>query len=256
MVADYVLEVANATDLEKLWDRHVEEMATYGIDRIMYGSTRFRTSKSMGDFEDFLILSNHDRAYTDLFFGKQYYLDAPMVNWSLENYGPVSWSLIHDLYTSGKMPKAQREVYEFNLEHGLRVGYSISFIPTSQRQGAGMGLVAKDTGLDQNDLDALWKEHGQDIVAKCQVLHLKILTLPYSRLQRALTQRQREVLEWVGDGKTIQDISVLMDLKPATVEKHLRLAREALNVETTAQAILKASFQNQIFVLEMPSDAK
>ena len=29
----------------------------------------------------------------------------------------------------------------------------------------------------------------------------------------------------------------------------LRLAREALEVETTAQAVLKASFQNQIFVL-------
>jgi LuxR family transcriptional regulator len=41
-----------------------------------------------------------------------------------------------------------------------------------------------------------------------------------------------------------------MDLTPATVEKHLRLARESLDVETTAQAVLKASFQNQIFLLE------
>ena len=31
------------------------------------------------------------------------------------------------------------------------------------------------------------------------------------------------------------------------VEKHLRLAREALDVETTAQAVLKASLQRQIF---------
>ena len=65
-----------------------------------------------------------------------------------------------------------------------------------------------------------------------------------------LTNRQREVLEWVGDGKTTQDIATIMDLTPATVEKHLRLARESLDVETTAQAVLKASFQNQIFLLE------
>jgi LuxR family transcriptional regulator len=57
-------------------------------------------------------------------------------------------------------------------------------------------------------------------------------------------------LEWVGDGKTTQDIAVLMGLTSATVEKHLRLARESLAVETTAQAVLKASFQNQMFVLE------
>ena len=256
MVASYVLEVANATDLQKLWDRHVEEMATYGIDRMIYGNTRFRTSKSVGDVDDFLILSSHDPAYTELFFGRQYYLNAPMVNWSLENHGPVSWRQVHEDYAKGKLPEKQREVYEFNLKHGIKAGYSISFIPTSTRQGAAMGLVAKDTGLSQEDLDEVWKEHGTDIVAKCHVLHLKILTLPYNRIQRALTQRQREVLEWVGEGKTIQDISVIMDLKPATVEKHLRLAREALNVETTAQAILKASVQNQIFVLEMPSDAR
>jgi LuxR family transcriptional regulator len=41
-----------------------------------------------------------------------------------------------------------------------------------------------------------------------------------------------------------------MGLTPATIEKHLRLARDALEVETTAQAVLKASMQNQIFRIE------
>jgi len=41
-----------------------------------------------------------------------------------------------------------------------------------------------------------------------------------------------------------------LTLTPATVEKHLRLAREALDVETTAQAVLKAAFYNKMFVLE------
>jgi LuxR family transcriptional regulator len=81
------------------------------------------------------------------------------------------------------------------------------------------------------------------------VVHLKLLTLPYSGT-RPLTRRQRQVLEWVGDGKTTQDIAVLIGLTAATVEKHLRLAREALDVDTTAQAVLKAAFQNQMFVIE------
>jgi DNA-binding CsgD family transcriptional regulator len=81
------------------------------------------------------------------------------------------------------------------------------------------------------------------------VFHLKLLTLPYSG-SRQLTQRQREVLQWVGDGKTAQDIGLLMGLTAATVEKHLRLAREALDVETTAQAVLKAAFYNQMFTAD------
>jgi LuxR family transcriptional regulator len=78
-------------------------------------------------------------------------------------------------------------------------------------------------------------------------LHLRVTTLPYTPAKRALTDRQREVLEWVSQGKTTQDIATILALTPATVEKHLRLARAALGAETTAQAVLKASFFNQIF---------
>ena len=58
------------------------------------------------------------------------------------------------------------------------------------------------------------------------------------------------MLQWVGDGKTTQDIALLMGLTAATVEKHLRLARDSLSVETTAQAVLKAALQNQMYVVE------
>lgn len=51
----------------------------------------------------------------------------------------------------------------------------------------------------------------------------------------------------MADGKTTQDVALLMGVSPAMVEKHLRLAREALAVETTAQAVAKAALLNMIF---------
>ena len=78
------------------------------------------------------------------------------------------------------------------------------------------------------------------------ILHLKVLALPYGVRSR-LTSRQREVLEWIGDGKSVQDTAILLGLTPATVEKHLRLARQALNVDTTAQAVLEAYLHNQMY---------
>ena len=81
-----------------------------------------------------------------------------------------------------------------------------------------------------------------------QVAHLKVLTLPHATFSgQNLTKRQRELLQWVSDGKTTQDIAILMDVSKATVEKHLRLAREVMGVETTAQAVLRMAYQNQIF---------
>jgi LuxR family transcriptional regulator len=104
--------------------------------------------------------------------------------------------------------------------------------------------------MTQADVDEVWAEHGPDIQLMNEIAHLRILTLPHSTPARALTPRQREALQWVGDGKTMQDAALLMGLTSSTVEKHLRLARESLGVETTAQAVLKAAFANQMFVLE------
>jgi LuxR family transcriptional regulator len=114
------------------------------------------------------------------------------------------------------------------------------------RAKGAIGLVARE-GLTQDDVDAVWAEHGDEIFLMNEVMHLKVQNLPYLSTRPPLTPRQREVLEWVGDGKTAQDIATILGVTPATVEKHLRLARDALDVETTAQAVLKAWFQNQIF---------
>ena len=112
-----------------------------------------------------------------------------------------------------------------------------------------MSLCARKD-LTQDDVDAIWAEHGDEIHLMNQVAHLKVMTLPYSPPKRHLTKRQREALQWVGDGKTTQDIALLMGLTAATVEKHLRLARETLSVETTAQAVMKAALLNQMYVVD------
>ena len=48
----------------------------------------------------------------------------------------------------------------------------------------------------------------------------------------------------------MQDICVLTGLSMSAVEKSLRRARDALMVETTAQAVAKASFLNQMFTID------
>ena len=131
----------------------------------------------------------------------------------------------------------------------VRAGYSISFKSISPRAKGAIALTAR-AEISQAEIDTVWAENGDEILVMNNVCHLKIMTLPYSAPSRKLTKRQREALQWVGDGKTTQDIALLMGLTPATVEKHLRLARESLSVETTAQAVLKAALQNQMFVIE------
>jgi len=246
----YLHSIARCPTLEELWEAHTTKMADYGFDRLIYGFTRYRTSTSLGDPEDFVILTNHDRSYTDEFLGNGLYIHAPMVRWALTHEGACSWAVMHEMVTSRTITPSEQRVLDFNKEQDVTAGYSVSFKSISARSKGAIALTAK-RGMSQADIDAVWAEHGSDIQLMNEIAHLKILTLPYTGPGRTLTARQRETLEWVGDGKTMQDIAVLMGLTSATVEKHLRLAREALAVETTAQAVLKAAFANQMFVLDV-----
>lgn len=244
----YLLGVADSKSIEELWEAHVAKMGEFGFDRLLYGFTRYRTSTSLGDPSDFIILTNHSRAYTDVFLDEGHYFHAPMVHWALANEGAKSWKLLGEMDRSKTLSKEERRVLEFNRDMGVTAGYSISFKSISARSKGAIALTAQPD-MDQSDIDAVWAEHGSDITLMNNIVHLKIFTLPCTAPNRALMPRQVEALEWVGDGKTTQDIAMLMGLTPATVEKHLRLAREALAVETTAHAVMKAAFANQMFVL-------
>ncbi|NVK16699.1 MAG: LuxR family transcriptional regulator [Rhodobacteraceae bacterium] len=248
-VRKYLSFVCGAQSLEELWHGHVQQMSEYGFDRLIYGHTRYKTETSLGDPDDFVILSNHENAYLDGFLRKGLYSHAPMLRWALENEGAGSWRIVQEMASKGTLGPEALKVHEFNQALDMKAGYTISFYSSSPRYKGAISLAARP-GLSQDQVDALWQDEGSDIVLMNNVAHLKILTLPYEAPHRSLTKRQREVLQWVGDGKTTQDIALLMGLTPATIEKHLRLARESLSVETTAQAVLKAALYNQMYVVD------
>lgn len=243
----YVEKIMAAKTMEEVWPIHCEAMAKYGFNRLLYGMTRARSRESLGNRDDFLILTNLDESYTDPYINQGLYLHAPMVRWVLENSGAGSWSWIRE--NAHTLTAEEKKVSQFNLEQGITSGYSISFNGITPRAIAGIALIA-DTRVRQQAVDAMWENRGAEITAMNNILHLKVMNMPYQNARKSLTKRQRETLEWVGEGKTTQDIGLIMGLTSATVEKHLRLAREALDVETTAQAVLKASFQNQIFLVD------
>lgn len=183
----------NAASIEELWNHHTRFMAGYGFDRLIYGYTRYRTATSLGDPEDFLILSNHDSSYTDVFVGEGLYFNAPMVRWALANDGACSWSVLREMTESGTLTPEERRVVEFNQAHGVTAGYSISFKSFSPRTKGAIALTAQ-RGVPQSEIDALWNRCGEQILALNNVAHLRILSLPYNAPGRALTPRQREVL--------------------------------------------------------------
>ena len=249
-------ELTNAKSVEELWDVHTKHMASFGFTRVIYAFTRYlsnasaksHTDMAFGDPQDWVLLTNLPTDYIDEFVQGGHYSNAPMVRWAVQNDGACSWRWMEEMMSTELATDKERAVFAFNQSKGVKAGYTLSFRTVSQRSKGAIALIVPED-VPQHRADQIWAEHGEELMVLNNVMHLKILALPHTG-SRKLTSRQREVLQWVGDGKTTQDIAILLGLTAATVEKHLRLAREALDVETTAQAVLKAAFYNQMFVLE------
>ena len=241
---EYVERVIATRDYQALWDLHCATMAGFGFDRLIYAFNRFARKDNVGDPDDYFILSSHDPAYTDTYVYGGICRDSPMFDWEFSGSGARSWRRVHEI--PGGLTEAQQRVLDFNAQHDVTAGYSISLGCPNGRGIAIFSLTAR-RGLDQDAVDAIWDDHGREIFAMSNIAHMRLSRLPLP-VARTLTDRQREVLEWVGEGKSTLDIAQIMGVAPATVEKHLRLAREALGAHTTAQAVLRAAFFNKIYL--------
>ena len=179
------------------------------------------------------ILSTHVLDRVRAHHDSGFYLKTPEYRWVLENVGAVSWGWPKSERAAGSLSPAEcAATNALNAERRHGSGRN-----QRRRSGGSRSALAKDRPRDPGHLN---------------IAHFKICQMPLPVGRATLSPRQREVLDWIADCKTLQDISILTGLSLSTVEKHFRSTRDTLEAETTAQAIAKAAFLNQMFASQSP----
>ena len=245
--ARHLAAILAARNTDALARSFMAAVRPLGFDRIVYGLARFLPHWREGATEDLFLHSTHPEAYNRVYFDGGMFRHAPMMEWVRTHTGAKSWSWARVRLASGACSPQEIAVLEFNARHDVVAGYTLSFADLSGNGRGAFGLCAA-AGIDQGAVDATWHRHGDAITRLAHVAHLRFAALARPPLSRPLTARQREVLEWAANGKSVGDIAEIIGLRPATVEKHLRLARETLGAETTVQAAVKAALLNVIFI--------
>lgn len=246
LVLDLLNRIAATGTIDDAWALGTRHFASLGFSRVNYGFTRFRHATTIGDPDDALFLSTCDADYVNRYFRGGFYARTPVFRWAERSSGICTWAWVKEAFEAGRLTADEADAVRLNAAMGVTAGISVSFPNASSRSKGALGLIA-DIGLSTADVEAIFAERGTEILAVANMMHLTIVHLPQLSRHRALSPRQREALEWVADGKTTQDVALLMGVSAAMVEKHLRLAREALAVETTAQAVAKGALLNMIF---------
>ncbi len=246
--------ILKGTSYDEVWTLLLEGLGFFGITAVRYGLTRSRYGMSLGDLQDILFLSTlGEQDFTD-YIEAGLYRRSPHYRWMAQNDGAVSWGWFDEEAKAGRLPQSECEFLDDLRRAGSPAGYLLSFPSDTTRLKGGLGMMGQRS-WSQAQMDVLWAQHGEGIEAMCIAAHLNIARMPLPSKRSPLRPRQREMLEWVADGKSVQDVAVVTGLSVGTVEKHLRGAREALDVDTTAQAIARAALLGQLFVVEEVSTA-
>lgn len=128
---------------------------------------------------------------------------------------------------------------------------SLGLYPDGQKARLPDGIVAwlaraNESGADHHPLvyeiggKRLELAHLGQVRAGERLLRLTLVEpddqIERLRRQFALTGREAEVLLWIARGKSNKDISVVLNISPRTVNKHLEQVFEKLGVENRASA--------------------
>ncbi|MGX9855390.1 response regulator transcription factor [Limimaricola variabilis] len=199
--ADYILSLTAMTDPERLWRGHHARMAAHGIDRICYAALPDLDPDTLTPREGMLLC-------------------ADPCGCSLRPLGIDDTEIARWVIGEMHAPPCQP-----GPAHTLRFG---------EAGARWRGAIA----LGRGDGTAASPPHAA-VQAENAVFHLRLTSLPGRCIQ--LTPRQVEVLDLVALGYTTREVAERLNLTPTTVEKHLRLAREALGARNTTHAVFRAA---------------
>ncbi|UFM64995.1 LuxR family transcriptional regulator [Paracoccus sp. MA] len=236
-----------ARSVQAVWQHYVERLTDLGFPNVAYRAVRILEASCDRMRDDSLVLSSYSPHLWHELVSLDLVESLPMHLWLVGNQGSESWDWMHQRRLAGRLTPCEERALDLFARYGHVAGYAIGLGDRVERIRAGI-ILGGPIGMRQDKLDELWSQHGRMIEAVSGLMHLRLSSLPYAEPDCVLTLRQREVLECISVGRTTQEIAELLDVTPATVEKHLRLARKALGARTTAQAILLATSRKQIFV--------
>lgn len=254
---DCLNRIVAAADVETAWSALVECVGERGLPVVVYGLTHRAKAGGNGPGAEFRFGRLGDALILSTIPGEvmeamaEAMANSPMTRFVGASSGTLLWSRVLEEEAAGRLGAAEIEAMRRHRARGFAAGVTISFATGSCRSRAGLSLVAAP-GISQQEVDRLWARLGPEIEILAQVFHQRIATLPLPVPGARITPRQAEVLGWVAEGKSTAEIGRILGLSQATVEKHLRLAREALGAATTAQALVRLARHNAI--LAAPED--
>ncbi|PNE56898.1 LuxR family transcriptional regulator [Paraburkholderia fungorum] len=225
-----VVRLARATDIPSLVESFGNVAGKLGFPN--YVISRVTRSRSTSNRRTVLemIGSHYPQEWVRHYQRRDYASTDPVHRAAFFQSVPYRW---HDI---AGLNKAELRLLDEAREAGLPAGLSIPL-----HQSDGSILLFNLSGPPHSVNDAINSRLAYLISAQFHFELHRLAQIPSRRAAHLLTPRQLECLTWVARGKTSAEIGEILGRSRYTVDYHIDLAMEALNIRSRTAAAVHAT---------------
>lgn len=190
------------------------------------------------DVEDLIVADRWPDGWRDRYREQSYFESDPVSLWAVSRQEPFTWRTARESGRSRtKVAQIETEAEEFGLSDGLVCPV---IDPGSRRAVVSFGTSAV---VDISPAEAVAIQ-----VAAVAFQHASARILVSKAPEKQLSEREREVLKWMGAGKTIWETGMILNISDPTVRGHIASAREKLGAANVTQAVAKAILLHKLWI--------
>jgi DNA-binding CsgD family transcriptional regulator len=229
---EFISKTNGAASQEEVFTLYRQALSDLGYDSVVY--SLLTDHPSIGKKAGHGVMGNYPGDWMEYYMKKGYFYQDPIPKHAFSTNEAYTWEHVVETCTiTTKQKRLMHEAQEANLYSGAAVAiYGPNF------EVAGVGLASSLGGI-KPDADLLCF-----IRALSHQFHYAYSQ--FDRLDRdrkgsvLITPREREILSYSAEGKSIPVIASILSISINTVNFHLKNTYRKLNVSTRQTAVVKA----------------
>ncbi|MEQ8480552.1 MAG: autoinducer binding domain-containing protein [Hoeflea sp.] len=234
MLDDFLDTIEGAKTREQVWQTCAAYFAANGLDKTIYVDSHAGGSRIFTTMPDAWLAHYQDQSYIRF---------DPFLEHCCHTLQPVGTGREYLSDHSFLGEAARRLIMEAG-EVGFRAGFSCTTRKFGPNGAAGWNLGSE---LGRCELERIRDERGDMLRLAALYGHERIAAVGSDRqADLNLSLREKDCLRWSAGGLRTKEIAERMNLRPVTVELHLKNARTKLRAATREQAVAIALLKGVI----------
>ena len=230
----FIDRCASHGDMASLMADFSAVLAKFGINHFMMT----RLPAKGHDPEPLIIAHTWSVQWLDRYREQAYFWSDPVSHFSLGHHMPFTWE---EARQGSRRTRRALQIASEAKSIGMADGLGFPLTDPSSVQS--VVSLASDQAID---LPPAARALLHMVCTYCEHHAVHLMRKPQP--VRPLTPREREVLQWMANGKSTWETSQILGSSKRTVESQLVSARQKLDATNTIQAIAKALYSRQIIL--------